>query len=73
MTVVRFMAHPSGRAGRILAGLVIMGIGIVVGGTAGWIVMAVGLVPIVVSAINVCLLAPVFRAPFRGTKVLKAR
>ncbi len=73
MTVIRFMAQPSGRAARIIAGLAIMGIGLgVIGGTLGWIIAAVGLVPLLAGVINVCLVAPVIHAPFSGKDSLRA-
>lgn len=40
-----------------------------VGGTAGWVIGIVGLVPIAAGAANVCLLAPILGAPFKGSDV----
>jgi hypothetical protein len=53
--------------GPLIVGLVIMGIGFaVIGRTLGWIVTAVGLIPLVPGLFNVCLLAPLIRVPFSG-------
>jgi hypothetical protein len=67
MAFARFMAQPFGRVARIIAGLVIMEVGYtVVGGTVGWIVTAVGLIPLLAGVFNVCLIAPLIHAPFSG-------
>jgi hypothetical protein len=67
MTFARFTAQPIGRAVRIIAGLVIVGLGIgIVGGTVGWLVAITGLVPLAAGSANVCLIAPLIHAPVRG-------
>ena len=67
MGLARFMATTAGRSTRIVAGLILIAIGFwVVGGTAGWVIAIVGLVPIAAGAFNVCLSAPFTGAPFRG-------
>jgi hypothetical protein len=67
MIFARFMAQPIGRAVRIIAGLVIVGLGIgIVGGSLGWVVGIIGLVPLAAGSANVCLIAPLVHAPLRG-------
>jgi Protein of unknown function (DUF2892) len=67
MKFAHFMAQPVGRAVRIIAGLVIVGLGIaVVGGPLGWLVGIIGLVPLAAGSGNVCLIAPLVHAPLRG-------
>jgi Protein of unknown function (DUF2892) len=66
MPFVRFMSTTTGRAVRVVAGLMLIAAGLAAGGTAGWIVAAVGLVPLAAGLANVCLFAPLFHAPFRG-------
>jgi hypothetical protein len=65
MTLVRFMTRPTGRLARIVAGLALMALGVVLGG-GWWALFAVGLVPLLAGTANVCLLAPLFQAPFRA-------
>jgi hypothetical protein len=66
------MATATGRGLRVLAGLVLIGVGIAIGGVAGVIVAIIGLVPLLAGVSNVCLIAPAVRAPFRGSKVRSA-
>jgi hypothetical protein len=67
MTFARFMAQPIGRAVQIIAGLVIVGLGIaIVGGPLGWLVGIIGLVPLAAGSANACLIAPLVHAPVRG-------
>lgn len=67
MGLAVFMASPTGRIARIVAGVVLIVLGFVVGGAAGWILGIVGLVPIAAGAANMCLLAPILGAPFKGS------
>jgi len=69
MGFARFMATPAGRIGRIVAGIALIIIGLIIGGTAGWIIAIVGLVPLGAGALDVCILAPILKAPFRGRDV----
>jgi hypothetical protein len=69
MGIATFMASTAGRLARIVAGIVLIAIGFMVGGTAGWVIGIVGLVPIAAGALDVCLIAPLFGAPFKGAEV----
>jgi hypothetical protein len=64
MSFVRFMSSPAGRLARIGAGLALMAVGAWLAGP-WWALFAIGLVPLGAGAANVCLLAPIFHAPFR--------
>ncbi|MDQ7842302.1 MAG: DUF2892 domain-containing protein [Armatimonadota bacterium] len=71
---VRFMASAAGRLVRIVAGLALMGWGLLgLRGTAGIVVTVVGVVPLLAGLFDVCLFAPLFGGPFRGTKIRAAR
>lgn len=69
MAIARFMATPIGRGLRIVLGLALIVAGLATGGTVGWIVSLVGIVPIVAGAANLCLLAPILGAPLKGSDV----
>lgn len=67
MAFSAFMATPAGRSIRILVGIALIVIGLAaVEGTPGWIIAAVGVLPIALGAFNVCLIALVLGAPFSG-------
>lgn len=62
-----FMAGALGRLLRILAGLALIAWGWSMRATTGGIVlMVVGLVPLLAGVLNVCLIAALIGAPFRG-------
>ncbi len=66
MGFVRFMNTKPGRGARIAAGMLMVIGGMIAGGTAGWAVAIIGLVPLIAGLANVCLSAPLFHAPLRG-------
>jgi hypothetical protein len=67
MPFVTFMRSTSGRALRIVAGLLLIVMGLVViGGAAGVVVSVVGLVPLAAGTFNFCLLGPVLGVDLRG-------
>jgi hypothetical protein len=72
MGLARFMASGAGRLLRIVAGVALIVIGIrVVGGTGGWVLAAVGLLPFAAGLFNFCLFGPLLNAPFWGSRVNK--
>jgi len=73
MSFARFMAAPIGRGVRVAAGLVMIIAGIAMGSAGGWILAAVGLLPLLAGALNICVLAPLLKAPFSGSEVLKTK
>jgi hypothetical protein len=69
-----FMSSPVGRGGRIVVsvGLVVAGIGFV-GGTVGWTIAILGLLPLTLGVINGCILAPFLHVPFSGAALRRGR
>jgi hypothetical protein len=69
----KFMASTAGRAARIIAGLVLVILGLaVVEGTGGWILAIIGLVPLLAGLFDRCVFAPLFSLPFVGDQLRKA-
>jgi hypothetical protein len=73
MQFARFMASTAGRVIRIVVGLVLIVAGLAIGSVGGTVLAIVGVVPLVAGALNVCLLAPILKAPFNGKDVLAGR
>ncbi len=63
---VGFMASTAGRVARIVAGVVLIVLGLV--GNAP-VVAVIGIVPILAGVLDFCLLAPLFGQPFSGPKI----
>ena len=69
--IAAFMAGTTGRLLRGAIGVVLIFVGIDgFDGAAGWAIAAVGFVPLTAAAANVCLIAPLLHAPFRGRDAL---
>ncbi|MCX7623447.1 MAG: DUF2892 domain-containing protein [Thermomicrobium sp.] len=67
---VTFMASGAGRFLRIVAGLVLILLGLlVVRGTWGWVLAVIGLVPLAAGIFDFCLFGPVFGAGFWGRDI----
>jgi hypothetical protein len=67
---ITFMSSNAGRIARIVAGLALIGWGLLgLGGAAGIVVAIIGFVPLVAGAVDVCLFAPLFSCPLSGAKV----
>jgi hypothetical protein len=67
---VKFMASTTGRIVRIVAGLALIGWGLLgLGGTTGLIVAIVGLVPLAAGLFDFCVFAPLFGNPLSGRKI----
>ena len=70
MGFAQFMSSGLGRGLRIVAGIILIAVGLaVVGGTGGIVLAVVGLVPLIAAVLDVCLLAPLFGAPLKGAEV----
>jgi hypothetical protein len=65
MAFAHLMSTPAGRLIRIAAGIAMIAVGIALGG-AWWILAVAGLLPLLAGVANVCLIAPLLGAPFRG-------
>ncbi|RPI96474.1 MAG: DUF2892 domain-containing protein [Chloroflexi bacterium] len=62
-----FLASMNGRIVRIVAGVVLILIGVLVlDAPASYIVELIGLVPLLAGLFDYCVLAPLFGLPFRG-------
>ncbi len=69
--LVSFMASPTGRIIRILAGSGLIAWGMLgVGANEGMIIAAVGALPLLTGLFNICLFAPLLGAPLSGNKAL---
>jgi type IV secretory pathway VirB2 component (pilin) len=63
----RFLASSTGRAARVVAGIVLILVGLVwIQGALGWILVVIGLVPLLAGAFDKCVVAPLFGLPFAG-------
>jgi hypothetical protein len=71
---VKFMASSAGRITRIVAGIVLVALGLLVmHGVGGTIVAVVGLVPLLAGLFDFCVFAPLFGAPLSGPKIRGAK
>jgi hypothetical protein len=66
MGLVRLMQTSAGRTARIVVGVGLMVLGASLDG-GWWVLVAVGLVPILAGSAGVCLVAPLFHVPLRST------
>jgi len=63
------MSSTAGRITRAVAGIALIVVGLlVVHGTGGIILAVVGLLPLAAGAFDFCVFAPLFGAPFAGSK-----
>ena len=70
MGFAQFMSSGLGRGLRIVAGIILIAVGLaVVGGIGGIVLAVVGLVPLLAGVFDVCLFAPLFGAPLKGADV----
>lgn len=71
MGFAKFMSSPAGRITRILAGLILIAVGLwVVTGAAGVILAIIGLIPLAAGLLDVCLISALFLGtPLRGADV----
>ncbi len=67
---VSFMASSTGRIARIVAGILLIVVGLfVVGGTGGLILAIVGIVPLAAGLFDFCVFAPLFGNPLSGPAI----
>jgi len=67
MTFVHFMLSMAGRLLRVIAGVIIIWLGLTQLSTPwSFVVAAIGVVPILAGLLNFCLLGPLFDVNFRG-------
>ena len=66
----QFMASGVGRVARIVAGIALIAGGLLaVGGPAGIIMAAIGLVPLLAGTFDVCVFSALFGGPFSGAAI----
>jgi hypothetical protein len=67
---VKFMASKTGRIVRIVAGIALIAWGLLgLTGIAGIIIAVIGLVPLLAGLFDVCVFAPLFRNPIKGSEI----
>jgi hypothetical protein len=72
-TLFGFLASAAGRITRIIAGLILIAIGLMsVGGTWGYVLAVVGLVPLLAGLFDFCVFAPLANYPFQGARLRDA-
>ena len=72
-TIFGFLASTAGRITRIVAGLILIGIGLaLVRGTLGYVLAVVGLVPLAAGVFDFCVFAPLASYPFQGPRLREA-
>jgi hypothetical protein len=70
MSFARFMASPVGRGIRVVAGVALIIAGLAIGSAGGYVLAAVGVLPLLAGALNVCFISPLLKAPFSGKAAL---
>lgn len=71
---VSFLASPTGRIIRVVAGIALIVWGLWgIGSAAGMVVAIIGLVPLVAGVFDFCVFAPLFGAPLSGQKIRGGR
>jgi hypothetical protein len=72
MAFAVFMASPLGRGLRIVVGALLIYVGLsVVQGVGGTVLAVFGILPLITGMLNLCVLAPLLGAPFRGSALSK--
>ncbi len=69
MEFARFMASFSGRALRVIVGVGIIWWGMRMGSAVGTLIAIVGVLPVLAGVLNVCGIASLIGAPFRGKDI----
>jgi len=63
------MASPAGRISRVVAGLVLVGLGLFMHSVGGISVAVAGLVLLIAGLFDFCVFAPLFGAPLSSPKI----
>ncbi len=68
--LIKFLASPTGRVVRVIAGVVLVLWGMLgLGDATGIVVAVIGLVPLLAGLFDFCVFAPLFGAPLSGPKI----
>ena len=71
MVVLRFIGSTPGRVVRVVAGSMLISVGVVAGDW--WLALAaVGALPLAAGLFDVCVMGPLFRLPFGGRAFRKS-
>jgi hypothetical protein len=65
----QFVASPSGRVVRVLAGLALMYLGVSVGGSRGLVLVLVGVIPVLAGVLDLCFISRLLGGPLRGAEI----
>jgi hypothetical protein len=66
----KFMASTAGRITRVVAGVALILVGLLaIGGVVGYVVAAIGLVPVYAGLFDVCVFSKLFGGPFKGSEI----
>ncbi len=72
-SLFKFLASKNGRIARVVVGVLLIVFGVVYPPEKlGWVLVAIGLVPLVAGALDKCVFAPLFKLPFDGKALRKA-
>lgn len=72
--LIAFLVSPAGRLTRVVAGLALIGAGLLwVGGTGGIVLAVVGLVPLLAGTFDFCVFAPLFGYSLSGARIRTGR
>jgi len=70
---VKFMGSTAGRAIRVFAGTGLIAYGLMgVGGSNGYILAGIGVLPILTGLFNICIIGPLLGEPLSGAKARAA-
>lgn len=73
MAFAKFMSQPLGRWARVIAGIVIAGVGLYLAlGAWSYALVVVGAVVFAAGALNYCIFGPLFGGPFSGRQALQS-
>jgi hypothetical protein len=67
--LTRFMASPLGRTTRIVVGAVLLAWGLTAGTPLGWIMAAIGLVPLSAGVLDFCYVSALLGGPLKGRAI----
>jgi Inner membrane protein YgaP-like, transmembrane domain len=68
--LIEFLASTSGRLTRVVAGAILILVGLfALGGAAGVVVAVIGAVPLLAGVFDVCVFAPLAAMPFSGSGI----
>lgn len=67
--ILKFIASPTGKKLRVIAGITLIGAGMAGKRQPNWLLAAVGLVPLSAGLFDKCVLAPLVGKPFSGEEL----